>query len=199
MGVIFQAGDDVAELLIPFARRRGCTLDDSAITNVYRRCSLGQFSSAALWNELGLAGEVADLDPAYLSLHRVTAGLGAFLATMRAEGIPVGCLSNDVAEWSRQLRRMHGLEVRLILCIISGEVGARKPALAIYQCFIEAARVRPDECLFVDDRAANLDAACELGFHVVQFAQDSGTRSDAKYPCVSSFDELSAWLKGSPH
>lgn len=38
MGVICTSGDDVADLLIPFARKHSCQLSDADITSLYRQC-----------------------------------------------------------------------------------------------------------------------------------------------------------------
>jgi HAD superfamily hydrolase (TIGR01509 family) len=195
MGVIFEAGDDVEKLLIPFARRRGCFLGDGEISAAYTRCSLGEYNSAALWALLGLSGDAEQLDRAYIAQHRLTTGLDIFLDTARAKGITVGCLTNDVTEWSRLLRRTHCLDKSMSPWIVSGELGVRKPEPQIYLRFVEAACCRPDECLFVDDRPANLSTALELGFRVVQFKSDATALTDNAYPQVCSFRSLSIWLK----
>lgn len=52
--------------------------------------------------------------------------------------------------------------------VISGEVGVRKPALAIYELALEAAGLAAERCVFVDDLAANLVPARELGMAVIE-------------------------------
>ena len=45
MGVIYQARDDVAELLVPFISKLG-KVDISHMEKVYYQCSLGKFNSS---------------------------------------------------------------------------------------------------------------------------------------------------------
>jgi hypothetical protein len=42
MGVIYPAGDDVAELLCPFVREHGRVSDDNRIEALYREVNLGR-------------------------------------------------------------------------------------------------------------------------------------------------------------
>lgn len=194
MGVIYGAGDDVGELLIPFARERGCSLPDSVITQIYTKCSLGNFTSAELWKQLGVAGSSRNLDNEYLQRHTLTAGLIPFLASVQQRGIPVGCISNDVSEWSRQLRRSFKLENYFFHWTISGDVRIRKPDAGIYQNFLKSTDVDPEHCVFVDDRVKNLDSAARLGFRTVYFSS-TGTRSENGHPVVGGFKELEQRLQ----
>ncbi|WP_291976172.1 MULTISPECIES: HAD-IA family hydrolase [unclassified Chelatococcus] len=53
--------------------------------------------------------------------------------------------------------------------VVSGEVRLVKPDPAIFTLFLEQNGLTAGECLFVDDNAANVAAARELGFTVHQF------------------------------
>lgn len=44
-----------------------------------------------------------------------------------------------------------------------------KPDEGIYTCLLERYDLRPEECLFADDKAPNTAAASTLGFHTVTF------------------------------
>jgi putative hydrolase of the HAD superfamily len=96
-------------------------------------------------------------------------GVREFLAAMEQEGIRVGCITNDVAEWSLLQRRRYGLEERIGPWVVSGEVGMRKPAAGIYERFLAEAGCDAGDCMFIDDTAENVDAAAALGFHTLQF------------------------------
>lgn len=193
MGVIYTARDDVVELLIPFARSFGCQLSDSDISTAYLNCSLGLCTSQELWRTLGARGDLTAVEDRYLTLHRVSPGLLSFLKTMEEERVSVACLSNDVAEWSLKLRRRHQLAGRILTWTISGEVGARKPSAVIYRTLLGRVRRDAEECVFVDDRIANLDAARELGFITVYFSDHS--EADNTHGAVRSFGELEQWVR----
>ena len=167
MGVLFAAADDVAELLVPFVQSAGGEHDARAIESAYLEASLGNLGADAFWTRVGLAPEV---EPAYLSLHRLAAGALEFLLAARRASVPVWCLSNDVGRWSRQLRTMLGIEHLLAGAVISSDAGVRKPDRGIYERLLAQAEYRPSELLFIDDRAKNVAAAAELGIRGVVFA-----------------------------
>ena len=77
--------------------------------------------------------------------------------------------------------------------MISGDVGIRKPDAGIYNVLLRSVGKPAQDCIFVDDRVKNLDAAQMLGFQTVLF----GTwERSASHPCVASFAELGQWLVG---
>lgn len=114
MGVLYRSWDDVVELLIPFVREHGSRVPDAEIGVVYRRATLGELTTSQLWSDLGVRGDAVDLDHAYLAGHRVTPGIVELLDGLRDRGVWLGCISNDVAEWSRALRARHGLDRRIL-------------------------------------------------------------------------------------
>ena len=160
MGVIFRAGDDVAELLIPFVMNRGGCVDASAISTAYIDASLGRIDPDQFWRRVDLEPSVED---AYLATHELMPGIDAFVAIAQQNGMPIWCLSNDVARWSAKLRARFGLDRVLAGVVISSDVGCRKPDAAIFRALLERSGYRADDLLFVDDRPANVDAATALG------------------------------------
>jgi FMN phosphatase YigB (HAD superfamily) len=54
--------------------------------------------------------------------------------------------------------------------LLSHVCGFEKPAPEIYLLAAAAHACSPDECMFVDDVAANVDSARALGFHVHHFS-----------------------------
>ena len=53
--------------------------------------------------------------------------------------------------------------------IVSGEVKLAKPDPLIYQLLLNTYKLNPRECLFIDDRLENVEAARALGIESVQF------------------------------
>jgi putative hydrolase of the HAD superfamily len=51
----------------------------------------------------------------------------------------------------------------------SAEVQLAKPEAAIFQACLKVVRSRPEECLFIDDRAENVEAARALGLQALNF------------------------------
>ena len=166
MGVLFAAADDVAELLIPFVLAAGGERDTRAIESAYLDASLGTIGADDFWVRVGLA---PDVERAYLSRHRLAAGALELLTIARGAGLPVWCLSNDVARWSKHLRASLGIEPLLAGAVISSDVGVRKPDRGIYERLLAGTGCQPGELKFVDDRPKNVAAAAALGIPATLF------------------------------
>jgi len=156
MGVIYEAGDDVAELLIPFIFQRGGLKDATEIRERYIEASLGRLSAARFWETVGIECAIEDQ---YLSLHRLRPDVGECLRRAQQAGREVCCISNDIAEWSMKLRVRHQLAGRISKWFVSGDIGSRKPDEAIYRSALNGLGVPASKVLFVDDRPKNLDTA----------------------------------------
>ena len=172
MGVLYQPPDDVADLLIPFARRRGCTTPDGEIAALYLDASTGLLRSAELWTLLGIAGAYEALDRELVAAYSLTEGAVDFLEWCAASRIRVACISNDLSEWAVARARHFGLLGLISPWTISGDVGERKPQEAIYDAFLSRSDL-PGTCIFVDDRIANVRAAASLGMRGVLFGAGS--------------------------
>ena len=111
----------------------------------------------------GLLGRaLADLqpNPAVLGLAR----------RARERGIRVAVLSNSWGTGEYDPYQGYELEERFDAVIISDQVGLRKPDPAIYTLTAAKIGIPPSSCVFVDDTAANLPAARDLGMAAVHFA-----------------------------
>lgn len=184
MGVLYQQRA-IPGLLAAFARAHGSAAGLPAVRRLYWSASRGELTSAELWETLGIPG--ADRDAEFLSGRLLMPGVWRFLDGMAARGIPVGAITNDVAAWSGHLRRQHGLERAIQPWTVSAEVGVRKPDQRIFEAFLAAAGVPPTGCVFVDDKAENLDAARGLGFRTVWFSPEPGASG---HPRVGTFAGL---------
>jgi len=56
--------------------------------------------------------------------------------------------------------------------VVSGEEKMLKPDAALYRILMERYALKAEESLFIDDNAANIEAARQLGFRVVHLTPD---------------------------
>ena len=57
-------------------------------------------------------------------------------------------------------------------------VRIRKPDEGIYRLALDVTQRRPEECLFIDDRALNLECARQLGMRTIHFQDAAQLRQD---------------------
>ena len=171
MGVIFNAADDVAELLVPFVIENSGISNEEIINESYLAASLGKISADDFWLQVGLDSSLENL---YLSRHTIVRGLYEFLVTASELEIPVWCLSNDVGRWSKKLRTSFNLNEFLHGVVISGDVGHRKPSKEIYALMVKESGFNPEQMIFFDDRVKNVSAAGAFGIPSILFESSAG-------------------------
>ena len=103
-------------------------------------------------------------------------------------------LSNDVAQWNTCLMELHGLDMYFEDVIVSGQVHMRKPQESIFRYTLERLGCTAGECVFVDNSAANLRAAGQLGIRTVHFNRDG---EDYEGCQVKDFQELAEEMEES--
>lgn len=93
----------------------------------------------------------------------------AWIKALKRNGYHIYILSN-YSRWTYE----HTREALSFLedvdgTVFSFEVHQIKPEPEIYQSLLKRYQLKPSECVFLDDRLENLDAAREQGINVIQF------------------------------
>jgi epoxide hydrolase-like predicted phosphatase len=97
-----------------------------------------------------------------------------YMRALKGRGLRMAMLTNNVREWEPHWRaKLPDIDEIFELVVDSAFVGMRKPERRIYELTLERLDGVPaGECLFLDDIAANCEAAAELGMHVVRFSDN---------------------------
>lgn len=192
MGVVFAGGRDTEGLLTEFVADKGSTASAGEVSARYRQAAEGRLAVGELWEVLGVEGDPGDLSDEFLAIHRLVPGVREFLERMRARELPVACVSDDVAEWSRKLRSTHKLDGLTALWLVSGDVGERLPGGALCSRVIQMTGVEARDSFFISDSIENLEVARSFGFAVACFRPDGQGDEDFGYPVIESFGDLGA-------
>ncbi|HZD78497.1 MAG TPA: HAD family phosphatase [Actinomycetota bacterium] len=105
-------------------------------------------------------------------------GAPELLRELREEGVRLFALSNWSTETFRFAVDRFGILDLFEGILLSGQVGATKPSIRLFQAFLERFGLDPQGCVFVDDRPDNVQAARALGFRALTFRSAGGLRSD---------------------
>lgn len=105
-------------------------------------------------------------------------GTVAILDELRARGIRLYALSNWSAETFPVARERYPFLGWFDGIVISGEVGAAKPDVRIFQTLIDRHEIEPSETVFVDDNEPNVTAADAMGFIALRFHDADRLRDD---------------------
>jgi putative hydrolase of the HAD superfamily len=80
----------------------------------------------------------------------------------------MGTINNESRELNLHRIEKFGLRGIFRLFVSSCFVGLRKPEMGIYRLAIEITQINPEECCFIDDRAANLESPAKMGMQTIQ-------------------------------
>ena len=95
------------------------------------------------------------------------------LLRLRAAGYRVCLLSNTnpfMMQWALSPDfdgGHHGLDYYVDAMYLSYQCGVMKPSRRIFEMMLSGQQARPEETLFVDDGAGNVEAAARLGMHTL--------------------------------
>ncbi|MGE4487978.1 MAG: HAD family hydrolase [Kiritimatiellales bacterium] len=122
----------------------------------------------------GLSWTVGDLISVWQQMFTVNpVGRKLFLDSI-ARGIPVYTLSNIAKHHIDAIERnTPGFFGGATGLFLSYQMGCRKPDPAIYFQTLEKLGVEGRQCLFIDDRPENIDAARAAGIHAHQFIPEN--------------------------
>ena len=88
---------------------------------------------------------------------------------LKQNGYKVGIVSNVIAEHAAVLERVNFYS-QFEPCVLSCNIGVRKPQPDIYRMAVKMSGVSLRSCLFIDDSPVNVQAAQELGMNGLVFS-----------------------------
>ena len=95
--------------------------------------------------------------------------LGILENIAASQDVDIGMLNNEAKELNDYRIEMFGLRAYFDFFFSSCYVGIRKPGAQIYKLALDVLQCEPEEVAFIDDRAANVEAAAKLGIHAIQY------------------------------
>lgn len=97
-------------------------------------------------------------------------GSWALLDRIKDQGRPIFAITNWSAEtWPHGVKAQPRLGEVFETLVVSGQEGIMKPEAAIYEIMCTRAGVQPEQCVFIDDGAHNVDGAKAVGMDGIHF------------------------------
>ena len=108
------------------------------------------------------------------------AGSVALLEEVRRKGIPDYAITNFSREKFPLAAERFAFLRRFRMVVVSGEEGLVKPDRAIFDLFLSRAGLAAADCVFIDDSAANVAGARDVGMHALHFRDPATLRGDLR-------------------
>lgn len=93
----------------------------------------------------------------------------ALMRKLKAEGLRMAMLTNNVREWEPLWRAMLPVDEIFETVIDSAFVGCRKPEPRIYELTLERIGMPAEACIFIDDIEVNCEGGRAAGMTTVHF------------------------------
>lgn len=136
------------------------------------RIELGRVGGPELYGmfrrELDYRGSYAQFRRLWCDHFTLDYGTHAILKRT-ARRVPTYLLSNTNALHIDFIRERYAFPRLVRGAILSHELGLRKPDYAIYRAALKLSKTKPEETVFVDDLAPNVEAARRLGMIAIRF------------------------------
>jgi putative hydrolase of the HAD superfamily len=214
--VLFDWGNTLVEFtwddeVLAAGHRAALGRDDPGFTERYRELVLASVGTpyADLLRELGVEDADAFIDAeheVWRESSAVLASAQALLESLRNRGLKTGVVANGWPEPGRILRadaERYGLAPLLDAFVTSDDVGARKPAPAIFAAACRAVDVEPAATLFVGDSLeVDVQGAADVGMTTVQAlwfrADDTGAAIEPDFMAFTPMDVLNVVRRLQP-
>lgn len=111
-----------------------------------------------------------------------------FVKRLKEKGLKTAVLSN-VVEFQAEIIKKHNGYSGFDVVVLSYEEKLEKPEPDIYLLVIKRLGVKPEECIFIDDKEKNLTPAKNLGMKIVLAKNSNQTIKDV-YSIIHSESEI---------
>lgn len=146
-----------------------------------RLATLGRISEEEHWRQVGdhfgyQAEKLQEFQDRFWAGDRVDLVLCEFIKRLKVK-CQTGLLSNAWSGARQMLQKRLDLDALFDQSIFSAEVRMAKPGAEIYDEILKRLGVKPEEAIFVDDSAVNIEAAIQLGIKGLLFTDPNKIRA----------------------
>lgn len=180
--IVKQTGDD----FVPYVQQTFPDLKPEEIYDPWFKADIGELTSLEVWTQIGFQGDLDKIEKEYLDTIELSDGFLEFIKTVRRQ-FKLAIISNDSSRWSKYLREKFNLNQYFDVISISGDLRIQKPDKRIFQLTIEKLGVKAEDCLYIDDRERNLEAAKKVGMKAIMFNSSNMSYAGNR---VNHFNEL---------
>lgn len=106
----------------------------------------------------------------HLTIEKPVPGSWDIVDALLARDVPLYAITNWAAEtWPAAVETYPRLTQVFRDIVVSGQAGLLKPDAAIYRLLLDRNGLQPQDCIFIDDSASNVEGARALGIDAILF------------------------------
>jgi putative hydrolase of the HAD superfamily len=180
--IVKQTGDD----FVPYVQQTFPDLSIEEIHTPWFKADIGELTSLEVWEAIGFKGDLEKIEKEYLDTIELSDGFINFIEKAKNK-YKLAIISNDSSRWSKYLRNKLDLNKYFDVISISGDLKIQKPDVRIFLLTTEKLGLNAEDCIYIDDREGNLEAAKKLGMKPVLLNSRNVSYEGIS---VNSFEEL---------
>ena len=180
--IVKQTGDD----FVPYVQQTFPNLSAEEICTPWFKADVGEMTSLEVWKTIGFQGDLEKIEKEYLDTIELSDGFIDFVEKVKNK-YKLAIISNDSSRWSKYLREKFDINRYFDVISISGDLKIQKPDERIFLLTIEKLGVNAEDCIYIDDRTGNLNAAKKVGMKSILLNSRNESYEGVS---VNSFDEL---------
>lgn len=96
-------------------------------------------------------------------------GMYEVVSLLKSKGYGIYGLTNWASETFELVRHKYPILALMDGMVVSGEEHCLKPGAQIFNILMKRYSLKPEECVFIDDNAANVAGARAVGMNAIQF------------------------------
>ena len=180
--IVKQTGDD----FVPYVQQTFPNLSIEEIHTPWFKADIGEITSLEVWEALGFQGDLEKIEKEYLDTIELSNGFIDFIEKVKGK-YKLAIISNDSSRWSKYLREKFDINKYFDVISISGDLKIQKPDERIFLLTMEKLGMKAEDCIYVDDRTGNLNAAKKVGMTPILLNSRNESYDGV---VVSDFEEL---------
>jgi len=152
--------------------------------NVFKQFLYGKISEDEYWKKIIEKNDwkidVESLKKIIRKNFEEIKGTFKIVTSLKDKGYKLGILSGHTKEWIEYLREKYDYEKYFNASVYSFQIGFNKPDIRIYNKILEKLEVKPEECIFIDDREEFLAPAKKTGMTTILFKSAEQARKELR-------------------
>jgi len=147
----------------------------------WNKAQIDKIKSSLFWTK---ATEFLEVNPGkfrqdLLNSFKFQEGVLTIIKILK-EKYKLGLLTNQIEDWLEEVIREHKLDGVFDVIVTSYESKIAKPDISIFKETIERLKVKPSECVYIDDLEKNIPSAQKLGMKTILFENNKQLIKDLR-------------------
>lgn len=172
-GGVFSIDDDIQEFWLNNATKFNIDPEEANKLSLplWLEARIGKMDSNIFWEKLGPLVKMNALEfrQYFVEYTGFREELYDYVKNNLKGKYKLAILSNQIKSWLEPILEEKKFIEIFDTIVTSYEVGFAKPDMEIYNKVLETLNVKAEECIYIEDRAKNLEPAKILGMKTVEF------------------------------